>query len=108
MLEPVRDEAMALARATDPPLGRDAFLRWAGDLAAQQAGLSRGPGQLEAVARVGAEYPNLRAALSAHLAARDPRAVDLAVSLCPYWDARSLLHEARRHLEPAAAIGAPG
>ncbi|MGQ0832492.1 MAG: ATP-binding protein [Microthrixaceae bacterium] len=103
MLETVREYVTGLAVAVDPLADAEPFTRWAIAFARHQAGRSRGPEQRAALEETAAEYPNLRAALSGLTAAHDPRAAKLAVALCPYWDARSMLHEARRFLEPVAS-----
>ncbi|MFJ5830118.1 AfsR/SARP family transcriptional regulator [Streptomyces sp. NPDC093089] len=75
-----------LARRTDPEL--------------------RGEGQVEAIARFGAEYGNLRTALRRAVAARDEdEALVLVHSLLWYWQMRDLRVDALHWARAAAALG---
>jgi predicted ATPase/DNA-binding XRE family transcriptional regulator len=105
MLQVVREyAATAEPDDADAHAGAEAALaRWALGFTQREALRTRGPDQADALARILAEYSNLRRALERLIDDRDPRALDLALALCPIWDARSMLHEARRNLELAAA-----
>ncbi|MFF4172604.1 BTAD domain-containing putative transcriptional regulator [Streptomyces sp. NPDC001744] len=75
-----------LARRTDPEL--------------------RGPGQVAAIARFGAEYGNLRTALRRAVDARDEdEALVLVHCLLWYWQMRDLRTDALYWTEAAAALG---
>ncbi len=105
MLETVRDYAVRAVPGSpaDEVSTAEPFFRWAIAFARQRstAGeISDGQASLSAIA---GEYQNLRAALFGLLDIADPRAVGLALSLCTFWDTRSMLHEARRALELAGA-----
>ncbi|MBW5426133.1 AfsR family transcriptional regulator, partial [Streptomyces sp. BG9H] len=66
----------------------------------------RGSGQLAAVARLEAEYENLRTALRHAVAARDEQeALCLVLSLCWFWEIRGLRLEARNWARDVMALG---
>ncbi|WP_426363575.1 BTAD domain-containing putative transcriptional regulator [Streptomyces sp. E-08] len=66
----------------------------------------RGPGQVQAVARFGTEYGNIRTALSRAIDARDEdEALVLVHSLLWYWQMRDLRGDALHWAESVAALG---
>jgi predicted ATPase len=106
MLETVRQYCARRGAAAASDDGFDEFAAWAVEFARHHAAQMRGQGLTAALTATTREYPNLRAALSELHDRSDLRRLDLAIALCPFWDGRSMLHEARRFLEPAVGAGA--
>ncbi|CAL9427446.1 BTAD domain-containing putative transcriptional regulator [Streptomyces sp. enrichment culture] len=83
-----------------------AHLTYYRELARTTDPLLRGPGQLEAVARIQREYENLRTALRHAVAARDEQeALSLTLSLGWYWQMRALRVECRNWCAEVMALG---
>lgn len=96
-----------LGRSGEAPALRARHLAWCAGFV--ERALGSGVPDEARLARVGAEYPNLRAALEAALVADGgDRAAGaaLAVALEPYWRALDAGDERRRWLEPEAAAAA--
>jgi hypothetical protein len=97
-----------LERSRDAPAMRRRHVVWCAAFVAEASG----HGALDAagVARIAAEYPNLRAALEHSLARADGDRVAgaaLAVALTPYWQRLDAQDEQRRWLDAGADPEAP-
>ena len=80
-----------------------AHVRWCTDLAEAADDAIRGPGQLDALARLDAEHDNLRAAL-AHCSVADPNGgLRLIGALLVAWFVRDRRQEARHWAEACLA-----
>jgi predicted ATPase len=83
-----------------------AHLTYYRELARTTDPLLRGPGQLDAVARLQREYENLRTALRHAVAARDEQeALCLTLSLGWYWQMRAVRIECRNWCAEVMALG---
>jgi len=104
MLQIVRDYApLVVTDVTRDPAA--VFLDWALAFARAQAAEVTGPGYRDAIDALADDYGNLRAALVRTIDAGDlDRALPLALAVCPFWDVRAMLQEARQFLEPLASM----
>ncbi|WP_338676311.1 BTAD domain-containing putative transcriptional regulator [Streptomyces sp. SCSIO 30461] len=107
LLETVGEYAAErLDEAGDRSEAERAHLVYYRELARRTDPLLRGPGQIEAVARLGRERENLHTALHRATAAGDEdEALCLVLSLAWYWQMRDLRAPARQWSRAVAALG---
>jgi predicted ATPase/DNA-binding CsgD family transcriptional regulator len=110
MLEVVREYGLDLLEASgEASAVRDAHAAYYLALAERAYAELSGPDQAAWMARLHAEYDNLRAALAWSLSTADsPTAVRLAGALWPFWSRAGHLGEGRAWLERALEIGGGG
>ncbi|HSE09956.1 MAG TPA: hypothetical protein VLB29_14925, partial [Nocardioidaceae bacterium] len=106
MLESLREYAAEHLTTDQQQTGRDRHLAWYVDLVNDATAALFSPEQVEWFRTLRREHANLREAL--HHAADDPRhaaqALELVISLEPYWMVTGRLSEARYWLARASAV----